>query len=521
MALTSWIESLRARCIGCANSSRPVWRDAPRRDSRRGASCHTQAAEQLEDRTLLSVSALLINGTLNVTASGADNITVRANSTTGKVEVLGNNNVLVGSTPSVNASALTGLVVAGSDSSNVIDLSGVTAAQFTTLVSIKVNAGDGNDRVTGSPNIANSLNGGDGADTLTGGSSGDMLNGGNGADAITGGLGNDSLLGGDGADTLSGDAGLDTLEGGNGADLLSAGDDNDSVNGGNGADNIDGGLGNDTLNGDGGSDTISGGDGNDVILGGEFNDSITGDAGNDTIDAQAGDDTVGGGTGDDSLLGGSGNDSLLGNVGNDTLNGEGGNDSLSGDLGNDLLLGGSGNDSMDCGDGNDTGLGQAGNDTLIGSGGADSIDGGAGNDLIRSEQAQAIPPPTLSINDVTINENTGTFTAFSTNFDNGVPTEISGATTLVPVQGYAGRGTGSNVFAGNLLHNNTGVSPAVPQTPTTLTLTNLPTHTSIDLNFLFRLLHFSWPRPPRFLGVVGFFETLVLRGPRLKPVAGR
>ena len=38
---------------------------------------------------------------------------------------------------------------------------------------------------------------------------------------------------------------------------------------------------------------------------------------------------------------------------------------------------------------------------------------------------------------------------------------------------------------------------------------------------LVRLLHFRWPRPPRFLGVVGFFETLVLRGPRSKPVAGR
>ena len=38
---------------------------------------------------------------------------------------------------------------------------------------------------------------------------------------------------------------------------------------------------------------------------------------------------------------------------------------------------------------------------------------------------------------------------------------------------------------------------------------------------LLRLLHFRWPRPPRFLGVVGFFETLVLRGPRSKPVAGR
>ncbi len=52
-----------------------------------------------------------------------------------------------------------------------------------------------------------------------------------------------------------------------------------------------------------------------------------------------------------------------------------------------------------------------------------------------------------------------------------------------------------NVFGGNLLENASGgtepSSGTVPQTATTLTLTNLPTHTSIDLNFLLAIIN-SW-----------------------------
>ena len=395
MSLTSWLESLRTRCTGySASAFRRDRMDRARRAE--SISPLVQQVEPLEERALLSVSALLINGTLNVTASGADNITVRANSTTGRLEILGNNNVLVGSTPNVSASALTGLVVTGSDSNNVIDLSGVTAAQFTALASIKVSAGDGNDRVTGSPDIASSLNGGDGTDTLTGGSNNDTLNGGNGADSITGGLGNDSLLGSDGADTITGDDGNDTIFAGNGNDSVDAGNGADSVEGNNGADTLLGNTGDDTINGDGGTDSISGGDGNDVILGGEFNDNITGDAGNDTIDAQAGDDTVNGGSGDDSLLGNTGNDSLLGNAGDDTLNGEANNDTLSGDDGNDLLLGGGGSDLIDGGTGNDIGQGQGNNDTLNGGGGADQLDGGDGDDVLQSVTQQ------IAIDDIVI-----------------------------------------------------------------------------------------------------------------------
>ena len=423
MSLKSWLDSLRARCIGYSASA--FRRDRADR-ARRAESINplVQQVEPLEERALLSVSALLINGTLSVAASGADNITVRANSTTGKVEVL-NNSTLVGTVPNVNASALTGLVVTGSDSPNAIDLSGITTARFPALTSLVVSGGDGNDRITGSPDIANSLNGGDGADTLTGSSTGDSLNGGNGADSIIGGLGNDSLFGGDGADSITGDDGNDTILAGNGNDTVDAGNGADNVEGNNGADSLLGNTGDDTINGDGGTDTIFGGDGNDSILGGEFNDSLFGEAGNDTIDAQAGDDIVDGGSGDDSLFGNSGNDSIIGNAGNDTLNGEAGNDTLSGDDGNDSLLGGSGSDSMNGSAGDDVLSGQGGSDSLVGGGGADNIDGGDGNDLVQSLATGIV------VNDLAITEgDSGTFTVTFT-------VSLTSAGTQTVTVGYA------------------------------------------------------------------------------------
>ena len=76
---------------------------------------------------------------------------------------------------------------------------------------------------------------------------------------------------------------------------------------------------------------------------------------------------------------------------------------------------------------------------------------------------------------------------FYTDFNNGLPAEFSGATNLESVQGYAGIGTGTNVFSGNMLRNPT----SKPAQPTTLTLTNLPSHTSVNLNFLFAAID-SW-----------------------------
>jgi LPXTG-motif cell wall-anchored protein len=86
---------------------------------------------------------------------------------------------------------------------------------------------------------------------------------------------------------------------------------------------------------------------------------------------------------------------------------------------------------------------------------------------------------------------------FSFNFDTGISSQWSGITNLEIVQGYAGLGSGSNVFSGNFLRNDSGgygdtpTSPVVPQTATVLTLTGLPAHTSVSLGFLLAVID-SW-----------------------------
>ncbi|MFM9963346.1 MAG: calcium-binding protein, partial [Planctomycetaceae bacterium] len=135
-------------------------------------------------------------------ANDVDSIVVRTNAAL-RVEILANG-VVLNTAQTVNAAAIGKLVVTGSDAPNVIDLRGVTAAQFTLLSSIVVNGGDGSDTITGSPELSNSLLGGDGNDVLLGGGVNDSLDGGNGADTVSGGAGNDTLRGGDGIDSLMG-----------------------------------------------------------------------------------------------------------------------------------------------------------------------------------------------------------------------------------------------------------------------------------------------------------------------------
>lgn len=77
-------------------------------------------------------------------------------------------------------------------------------------------------------------------------------------------------------------------------------------------------------------------------------------------------------------------------------------------------------------------------------------------------------------------------TVFSTNFNSGAPPEFSGVTTTEGVQGYAGLGTGLNVFGGDFLRNT-----SAPPSKTTLTLTGLAPHTSISLGFLLAIID-SW-----------------------------
>jgi len=71
-------------------------------------------------------------------------------------------------------------------------------------------------------------------------------------------------------------------------------------------------------------------------------------------------------------------------------------------------------------------------------------------------------------------------------FGAGVAGGLSGETAVEPVQGYAGLGPAGGEFAGNLLRNTT-----VPGAPTVLTLTGLPPHDAISLEFLFAAID-SW-----------------------------
>ena len=99
------------------------------------------------------------------------------------------------------------------------------------------------------------------------------------------------------------------------------------------------------------------------------------------------------------------------------------------------------------------------------------------------------PPPTATSTPLPSETPTRmrtTIVFFSTDFDSEVSTQFSGVATTESVQGYEGIGTGANVFNGKFLRNS-----SVPPLPTTLRLTGLPAHTSIDLHFLLAIVD-SW-----------------------------
>jgi Ca2+-binding RTX toxin-like protein len=345
----------------------------------------------LEDRSLLSVAALLVGGELFVSSDAGDSIAIRQNPTSLRVEVVANGQLL-GTAPNVPTSSVTSIVVKGGDAANNIDLNLVNNLTYPALTSIRVDGGNGDDSILGSPSYPDSLFGGDGIDLINGQGGNDTLNGGDGRDSITGGDGNDSLIGGDGADTITGDLGNDTISGGNHGDSIFGGDGADSIDAGQNNDTVFGGDGNDTINGSDGQDSLSGDAGDDSIVGGGDADVISGGADNDILTGQSGNDTVSGDDGNDLVSGGAGNDSVSGNQGSDTVNGEAGDDIVNGNDGDDTLFGGNGNDVLrgdgtaTLGDvaGNDVVNGQGGNDSVFGGGGADVLDGGIGNDTVDS-----------------------------------------------------------------------------------------------------------------------------------------
>lgn len=78
---------------------------------------------------------------------------------------------------------------------------------------------------------------------------------------------------------------------------------------------------------------------------------------------------------------------------------------------------------------------------------------------------------------------------FSEGFSSGTaPAQFSGAGSVVDAQGYKGSGG----FADNFLRNDSGLVPNTTSgSPTVLTLTGLPAHDSINLDFLLAIID-SW-----------------------------
>jgi len=187
-------------------------------------------------------------------------------------------------TLTITGTALADSVRFGSD--NSVNLTGDADADLTgadTAETITVNAGDGDDTVSGAGGLGTGVSAFPGALTLNGG------------------IGKDTLTGGGGADTINGNAGDDAIDGAGGVDTVNGGADNDTVNGGSGNDVV--------LNGDAGHDTVDGGDGNDA--------AVNGGPGTDTLRGGSGTDTLNGGTEDDSLEGGTGDDTMNGDAEDD------------------------------------------------------------------------------------------------------------------------------------------------------------------------------------------------------------
>jgi len=120
---------------------------------------------KLEERQVLSVSAVFNAGVLDVSIDNTDSthsVTVSVDNG----DVLINGQIVdVGGGAHLHAADVTGLHVTDTaNTDNAIDLHGVDAAHFTSLTSLTVDAGGGNDTITAAM-FAETLNGGAGNDT--------------------------------------------------------------------------------------------------------------------------------------------------------------------------------------------------------------------------------------------------------------------------------------------------------------------------------------------------------------------
>jgi Ca2+-binding RTX toxin-like protein len=364
----------------------------------------THQVDTLEDRSLLSASAVLLGTELRILTDGSESIAFQQNvDDATQAEILINGEIFEGA-PTLLVTDFDSLLIEASELDNSIDLSTLSVGTYTNLASIRVVSGDGNDTVIASPDVPTEILAGDGNDTITGGNANDTIFGDDGDDLILGGDGNDSIDAGDGEDVVSGEGGNDEIQGDDG---------HDTISGGTGDDTIFGHDGDDLLNGDAGLDVIFADLGNDVANGGADDDRIFGGAGSDTLDGGQGSDVINGQGGPDSITGSDGNDFLYGSGGPDTILGGDGDDFARGDAGMDMLIGGAGDDVQLGGSANDFVVGEAGadhsfgnagQDTILGGDGADTLDGGTGNDLLDNSLRFR---PRITVDNVVMSEGSG------------------------------------------------------------------------------------------------------------------
>ena len=231
-------------------------------------------------------------------------------------------------------------VLNGGDGNDIFTVAGTDTAYDT------FNGGAGTDTIVGgygddtirlhdyrSANTVEIIDGGGGTNVIAGTSRYDIIalnatvlknidriDAGAGNDRVTGSAGADVIVGGSGQDRLNGMAGDDTF--------IVEGTDSayDLFNGGSGTDTLQGGAGDDTLRlhyfrGRYSVEVIDGRAGRNVIAGTGRRDTLDFRATTilniDRIDAGGGNDTVMGSAGADVIVGGTGNDSLNGGAGND------------------------------------------------------------------------------------------------------------------------------------------------------------------------------------------------------------
>jgi Ca2+-binding RTX toxin-like protein len=395
-----------------------------------------------------AVNSSVTNGDLVVSSTAGDPIAITSVDVNGVQQVKVN-----GQDPgngAAQSAAIDSIVVTGDAGANSIDLSGVDNPPFTTLASITVDGGGGDDTIIGSK-LADTLNGGDGNDRITADD-----NPANTQDVSRGDAGHDTMVwnGGDDNDVNIGGADSDTTEV-NGAAAgeaftvkpstampgfvrfdrltdppgpfnieISGDTERLDLNANGGEDSVtadpgfaslkldvEGGDGNDTLDGSDAADLLSGGSGNDRLTGDDnpaFTQDVSlGDAGDDTMVWNPGDD-------DDINEGGPDNDTAEVNGGGkerfEVARGAGDRVSFNRVQPNSTFgapfsvdIGTTENLRLNAGDGDDTIVGKQGlagliastfngddgNDNIKGTDGEDLLSGGKGFDVIRSRDNAA------------------------------------------------------------------------------------------------------------------------------------